>query len=159
MKQWDETIQSASEGLGWTRLHIWAWVIFGVICYSWKSTKKWLCTHDTTSWIPPETTVRLWGGSKSYDMQVGAKSSDIWLANVTSRVLTDPGNSGSLHIHKKVQNSGWCPVRKNNFSQPPERARKKRSPFLPTLKCSQKSATASFSDITRFPKQSINAFF
>jgi len=72
-------------------------------CYSWNRTKKWLCTHDTPSWIPLETTVRLWGGWKSYAIQVRTKASDMWLANVISLVLPDPGNLGSLFIHEKVK--------------------------------------------------------
>lgn len=42
-------------------------------CYSWNRTKKWLCTHDTPTWIPLETTMRLWGAGSPMLYRWGQK--------------------------------------------------------------------------------------
>lgn len=125
--KWDDREHVRGSG---TRLeeYIWVRVLLSLLLWL-KRTKKQLCTCDTP-WIPPETTMRPWGGCKSYVMQVGTKASDIWLATVTSPVLTGPGNLGPLHSHLKAQNEVLVPGKKEPlFSpRPPEKAGKNPLP-------------------------------
>lgn len=56
--------------LDFERIGVWVTAVVTVVV---EREKKWFCTCDTPSWIPPEITVRLGRGWKSYVMQVGTK--------------------------------------------------------------------------------------